>query len=113
VRGYYALEEKIEWWAWSWGITKLPPEGAGVRARRFYKRLRAARGGSTWDPSVSDVLRGELGFSERLASIFSYMYGNHGRTPEHAPFAFHAVNLFTTAPARTTPWGGRRRSPSA
>lgn len=106
VRRYYALEEKIEWWAWSWGVTKLLPESVPVGVREaLYKRS-----GGAWreymGKSVTSVLRGELGFSERLASIFSYMYGNHGRTPDHAPFAFHAVNLYHYRNGAYFPVGG-------
>jgi all-trans-retinol 13,14-reductase len=94
VRGYYALEEKIEWWATSWAMTKLWPEGVPLSLRERVYQV----GGGKWrrymQRRVNDVFRGELGFSERLSAIFSYMYGNHGRTPEQAPFAFHAVNLF-------------------
>lgn len=106
VRGYYSLEEKIEWWGWSWGLTKLLPERMPVSVREaIYKRT-----GGAWREymgrSVNDVFRRELGFSERLASVFSYMYGNHGRTPEHAPFAFHAVNLFHYRYGAYYPVGG-------
>jgi all-trans-retinol 13,14-reductase len=88
VRGYYSLEEKIEWWGWSWGLTKLLPERMPVSVREaIYKRT-----GGAWREymgrSVNDVFRRELGFSERLASVFSYMYGNHGRTPEHRSVRF-------------------------
>ena len=106
VRGYYELEEKIEWWAWSWAVTKLLPEGIPLGLRdRFYEAA-----GGAWrkymQRPVTDVFRKELGFSERLASVFSYMYGNHGRTPEHAPFAFHAVNLFHYRHGAYYPVGG-------
>lgn len=106
VRGYYELEEKIEWWAWSWAMTKLAPSWVPERAR---EGLYGAFGGK-WRKymtrTTSDVLRNELGFSERLAAIFSYMYGNHGRTPELAPFAFHAVNLFHYRTGAYYPVGG-------
>ena len=106
VRAYYKLEERIERAAWSWAMTKLLPEGVPVRIREgFYKAT-----GGPWraymQRSVNDVFRNELHFSERLASVFSYMYGNHGRTPEHAPFAFHAVNLFHYRDGAYYPSGG-------
>jgi all-trans-retinol 13,14-reductase len=56
--------------------------------------------------SVLQVLRKELGFSERLAAVFCYMYGNHGRIPDIAPFAFHAVNLFHYRTGAYYPVGG-------
>jgi len=106
VRGYYELEEKVEWWAWSWAITKLAPSWVPEAAReKFYDTF-----GGKWrqymNRTTNDVLRNELGFSERLAAIFAYMYGNHGRTPEHAPFAFHAVNLFHYRTGAYYPVGG-------
>jgi all-trans-retinol 13,14-reductase len=106
VRAYYRLEEKIEWWAWSWALTKLLPEGAPLRAREAFYRASGGAWRAYMQRSVNDVFRGELGFSERLASIFSYMYGNHGRTPQHAPFAFHAVNLFHYRDGAYYPVGG-------
>lgn len=106
VSAYYRLEEKIEWWAWSWAVTKLLPEGVPLALReRFY-----ATAGGAWrkymNRSVAEVFKNELGFSDRLAAVFSYMYGNHGRTPEHAPFAFHAVNLFHYRHGAYYPVGG-------
>ena len=103
VRGYYALEEKIERWAASWAITKLAPSWVpeGVRDAAYVGAWRTYMG-----RSVLDVLRKELGFSERLAAIFCYMYGNHGRTPDVAPFAFHAVNLFHYRNGAYFPVGG-------
>ena len=56
--------------------------------------------------TTNEVFRRELGFSERLAGVYSYMYGNHGRTPEHSPFAFHAVNLYHYRYGAYYPVGG-------
>ncbi|MEW5742827.1 MAG: NAD(P)/FAD-dependent oxidoreductase [Myxococcota bacterium] len=106
IRAYYELEEKVEWWAWSWAITKLAPNWLPEAMREgFYSTM-----GGAWRKymgrTTNEVFRKELGFSERLAAIYSYMYGNHGRTPEHAPFAFHAVNLFHYRDGAYYPVGG-------
>jgi all-trans-retinol 13,14-reductase len=103
VRAYYRLEEQVEAAATPWALSKLWPKWMpmGMRDALYFGKWRRymAR-------TVNQVLRGELGFSERLAAIFSYMYGNHGRTPDHAPFAFHAVNLFHYRYGAYYPVGG-------
>jgi len=106
VRGYYKLEESVERAAWAWTATKLLPESIPeVIRERFYRTF-----GGNWRKYMlrtsTDVFRGEFGFSERLASIFSYMYGNHGATPKYAPFAFHAVNLLHYRDGAYYPVGG-------
>lgn len=106
IRAYYELEERVEWWAWAWAATKLLPESIPEFGReQFYRRF-----GGAWrdymQKTTTDVFRGELGFSERLTSIFSYMYGNHGATPGQAPFAFHACNLLHYRDGAYYPVGG-------
>ncbi|HEY3449993.1 MAG TPA: NAD(P)-binding protein [Myxococcales bacterium] len=90
VRAYYDLEKKIESWATTWALTKLAPEWmpVGMRDGIYFGAWR-----KYMDRHVLDVFKNELGFSDRLAAIFCYMYGNHGRTPDKAPFSFHSVNL--------------------
>ncbi len=106
VRGYYALEEKIEWWATSWAATKLLPEWVPEGLRETFYQVAGGKWRKYMQRRVNQVLQGELGFSARLAAIFSYMYGNHGRTPENAPFAFHAANLFHYRWGAYSPAGG-------
>jgi len=106
VREYYDLEEKIEWWAWSWAMTKLAPSWVPEGVREAAYRATGGKWREYMHRPVSKVFREELGFSERLAAIFSYMYGNHGRTPELAPFSFHAVNLFHYRTGAYYPVGG-------
>jgi all-trans-retinol 13,14-reductase len=106
VRAYYELEERIEWWAWSWAVTKLFPQSMPVGLRELFYQGAGGAWRSYMQRKVTEVFKGELGFSDRLASVFSYMYGNHGRTPEHAPFAFHAVNLFHYRHGAYYPVGG-------
>lgn len=106
VERYYRLEERIEASAWAWTLTKLMPRWVPLWAREgFYKTF-----GGAWRTymgrTTAKVLREELGFSEKLASVFSYMYGNHGATPEEAPFAFHACNLFHYRNGAYYPVGG-------
>jgi len=90
VRAYYELEDKIVGGATSWAFTKFLPEWmpVGMRDAAYFGAWR-----KYMDRSVLDVLQNQLGFSERLTAIFSYMYGNHGRIPSKAPFSFHAANL--------------------
>jgi phytoene dehydrogenase-like protein len=106
VRRYYELEEKIEWWAWSWALTKLMPEGVPVGARELLYQATGGAWRGYMQKKVNQVFKQELGFSDRLAAVFSYMYGNHGRTPDEAPFAFHAVNLFHYRHGAYFPVGG-------
>ena len=106
VRDYYELEEQIEASATAWGVTKLMPEWIPVSAReKFYKTF-----GGKWrkymSRSTTSVFRDELGFSKQLTAVFTYMYGNHGRTPDHAPFAFHAANLLHYRNGAYFPVGG-------
>lgn len=56
--------------------------------------------------TTEQVFGGELGFSKRLTAVYSYMYGNHGRTPRYSPFAFHAMNLFHYRHGAYYPVGG-------
>ncbi len=106
IRGYYRLEDKIEFWAWAWAVTKLLPEWLPKFLREgFYKLF-----GGAWRKymlrTVKEVLQGELGFSDKLASIYCYMYGNHGALPAVAPFSFHAANLFHYKHGAYYPVGG-------
>jgi phytoene dehydrogenase-like protein len=103
VRGYYELEDRIQRWATTWALTKLAPAWLpeGLREAQYVGAWRTYMG-----RHVNDVFRNELGFSERLAAIFCYMYGNHGRTPDLAPFAFHASNLYHYRYGAYYPVGG-------
>ncbi len=106
VRGYYALEDKIERSAWSWAVTKLLPGWVPEGLRELFYKLSGGAWRKYMGRPVTQVFREELGFSERLAAIFSYMYGNHGRAPDKAPFAFHAVNLHHYLDGAYYPVGG-------
>lgn len=106
AKAYYDLEARIEAAGWSWAVTKLLPDYLPEAAREaFYKTF-----GGAWrkymGKKTARVLKDELGFPDKLASIFCYMYGNHGRTPESSPFAFHAVNLFHYRYGAYYPVGG-------
>lgn len=106
VRAYYELEAKIERSAWSWGLTKLMPEWVPEGVREAVYRTTGGAWREYMGRPTSKVFREELGFSERLSAIFSYMYGNHGATPDVAPFAFHAVNLLHYRDGAYYPVGG-------
>lgn len=106
VKAYYDLEEKIEAAGWAWAVTKLLPDYVPEATREaFYKTF-----GGAWrkymEKKTARVLKDDLQFPDKLASIFCYMYGNHGVTPENSPFAFHAVNLFHYRYGAYYPVGG-------
>lgn len=94
IRRYYALEHKIERASTGWALTKLMPEWIPHFANEGTFRLA----GSAWRKymlkGATDVFRNELGFSQRLAAIYCYMYGNHGKMPAHVPFATHAITMY-------------------
>jgi all-trans-retinol 13,14-reductase len=106
VKNYYKLEQKIEWWAWSWAVTKLLPECIPISIRELFYKIFGGKWRKYMNRSITDVFCKELGFPEKLAAIFSYMYGNHGATPANAPFAFHAVNLHHYLHGAYYPIGG-------
>ena len=106
VRKYYRLEEQIEKSAWSWGLSKLLPEWMPESMRESLYRATGGKWRTYMGRTTDEVLRGELGFSEKLAAVYSYMYGNHGRTPKHAPFAFHSANLYHYRNGAYYPVGG-------
>ncbi len=106
VRRYYALEEQIERSAWSWGLSKLLPEWVPEGVRESIYKTTGGKWRTYMGRTTDEVLRGELGFSARLAAVYSYMYGNHGRTPRYAPFAFHSANLYHYRNGAYYPVGG-------
>ncbi len=90
---YYRLEERIHKACAGYGVTKLLPEWMPVALREGIYRATAAPWRKYLHKSALEVMRKELGFSERLAAIFSYMYGNYGMTPSRVPFSLHAIVL--------------------
>jgi len=106
VRKYYKLEEQIQSSAWSWAITKLAPSWVPESLRETFYGAFGGKWREYMHRTTADVFTRELGFSKRLTAIFSYMYGNHGRTPEHSPFAFHSANLFHYRDGAYYPVGG-------
>jgi len=106
VEKYYALEERVEWWAWGWALTKLLPTWIPETLREWVYKLTGGAWRTYMLRTTNSVLMGELGMSKKLAAVFSYMYGNHGRTPEYSPFSFHAVNLFHYRYGAYYPEGG-------
>lgn len=106
VRKYYELEDQIQFAAWSWAITKLAPSWVPEGAREAFYGTMGGKWRKYMHRTTAQVFQQELGFSKRLAAIFSYMYGNHGKTPEHSPFAFHAANLYHYRDGAYYPVGG-------
>jgi phytoene dehydrogenase-like protein len=106
VRRYYELEAKVEKWALPWTVSKIMPNWLPLWFRKgFYKLF-----GGAWRKymlrSTRHVLSDELGMSDQCASVFCYMYGNHGATPAESPFSFHAANLFHYRYGAYYPVGG-------
>lgn len=94
ARRYYDLESAVERGTVGFGVSKVLPHWVpeGLREAAY-----GALGGA-WRKYMKrgawSVLREELGFSERLAGVFSYMYGNYGRTPDLVPFSVHSICLY-------------------
>lgn len=106
VRDYYRLEDRVQFDAWAWAVTKLLPEWLPEWSREAFYRLFGGAWRGHMHDNVTEVFTKRLGFSPRLAAIFSYMYGNHGRSPGKAPFAFHAANLYHYRDGAYYPVGG-------
>ena len=106
VRKYYDLEKKIEIGSTGWALTKVLPSWIP----RFAVDATYKLTGHAWQKYVKlnakDVFRGELGFSERLTSVFCYMYGNHGILPARLPFAMHAATMHHYRNGAYYPAGG-------
>jgi phytoene dehydrogenase-like protein len=106
VRGYYELEEKVEKGSTGWGVSKVLPGWVPEFIREQAFRLL----GSSWreymGKSAWDVFTKELGYSDRLAAIFSYMYGNHGKTPKQVAFGMHAITMYHYRYGAYYPVGG-------
>lgn len=90
---YYRLEDQIEASLFGWVLTKLLPDWLPLWLRDGFYKLFGGKWRKYMKKSTNEVLVGELGYPPKLASIMSYMYGNHGETPDNSPFAFHAINL--------------------
>ena len=90
---YYKLEDGIERSLFAWVLTKLLPDWLPLWLRSGFYKLFGGKWRRYMLRSTKDVMENELRFPPKLASIFGYMYGNHGETPANAPFAFHAINL--------------------
>ncbi|MCC6808809.1 MAG: NAD(P)/FAD-dependent oxidoreductase [Deltaproteobacteria bacterium] len=93
VRGYYQLEDRVEANAWAWALTKLYPEWMPEGMRDMLYKTTGRRWRNAMRENAMSVLTRRLGFSPKLAAVFSYMYGNYGRLPHDAPFGMHATFL--------------------
>lgn len=107
VRAYYALEDKIEGAAWPWALTKLYPEWVPASVREALYKGSGVRWRKAMSQSATEVMTQRLGFSAKLAAVFSYMYGNYGRLPQDAPFGMHATFLAHYRHGAYYPVGGR------
>lgn len=106
IARYYELEKQISLRGAGWAITKLLPRWVP----EWVSELAFSTVGGPWKKYLShtttDVLTKELGFTNELATLFSYMYGNYGRTPERAPFTLHAAVMFHYRYGAQYPVGG-------
>ncbi len=111
ARAYYDLEDHVERRAAAWALTKVYPAWTPESVREAAYRLI----GSPWrrymHRSLGAVLKGELGFSHRLASVLGYMYGNLGQVPDRCPFAAYAMVLFHYRYGAYFPVGGPGQIP--
>ena len=100
------LEERVEAAVTGWALTKILPEWFPHGLKESLHQTIGKKWIDYLGKSVNDVLVGELGFPEKLASVMGYMYGNYGAIPAKAPFAFHAINLFHYRYGAYYPVGG-------
>ncbi len=106
IAGYYELEKKIAMRGAGWAMTKLLPDWVP----EWTRELAFSTVGAPWKKymkySATEVLTKHLGLPNELATLFSYMYGNYGRTPEFAPFTLHAAVMFHYRHGAQYPIGG-------
>ena len=106
VRKYYKLESAVEWWAWAWTVTKLLPTWIPLFFRELFYKVFGGKWRKYMQRTSKQVFQEELGFSDKLMAVYSYMYGNYGRPPSFSNFAFHAVNLLHYKEGAYYPVGG-------
>jgi all-trans-retinol 13,14-reductase len=106
VRRYYAMEQKIEGASTAWALTKLLPNWMPDGVSKSMVSMGGGRWRDYMRKGALGVFRNELGFSERLAAIFLYMYGNHGQLPSKVPFTTHALTMNAYRHGAFYPVGG-------
>lgn len=106
IARYYELEKRISMRGAGWAMTKLLPDWVPEWARDAAFSAVGAPWKKYLSRTTTDVLTKELGLSHELATLFSYMYGNYGRTPERAPFTLHAAVMFHYRYGAQYPVGG-------
>jgi len=106
VRGYYRLEDKVEKGSTGWGVSKVLPDWVPEFAREQVFRLIGSGWREYMHKRAWDVFTKELGFSDKLAAVFSYMYGNHGKTPRDVSFGVHAITMYHYRHGAYYPVGG-------
>lgn len=106
LRGYFETEKQVQAAGVGWALTKLLPNSMPLFMREAFYRAT----GRTWRKYMArnthDVLVKDLGFSDRAAGLFEYMYGNYGRTPDQAPFTMHAAVMYHYRHGAYFPVGG-------
>ncbi|GMU61928.1 MAG: hypothetical protein AMXMBFR34_36910 [Myxococcaceae bacterium] len=106
VRRYYQLESKVERGSTGWGISKVLPTWVPEAVREQAFKLLGGGWREYMGKAAWDVFKEELGFSDKLAAVFSYMYGNHGKTPREVPFGVHAITMHHYRHGAFYPVGG-------
>ncbi len=106
VRRYYEMEDEVEAGATAWAFTKVYPRWVPEKVRELLYKATAGRWRRAMSQSATEVLTKQLGFSDKLAAVFSYAYGNYGRLPDQAPFGMHATFLAHYRHGAFFPQGG-------
>jgi phytoene dehydrogenase-like protein len=104
--GYFKLEDEVQKAGVGWALTKLYPNALPLFVREGLYRLTAQTWRRYMRRNTHQVLKEELGFSDKMAGLFEYMYGNYGRTPEQAPFTMHAAVMYHYRQGAYFPAGG-------
>jgi phytoene dehydrogenase-like protein len=106
VRGYYDLESAIERATPGFAVTKLMPGWVPQAVTEAAFRVSGGAWRKYMAKGANVVFQKDLGFSERLTSVFCYMYGNHGVLPGDLPFATHAITMYHYRNGAYYPAGG-------
>jgi all-trans-retinol 13,14-reductase len=105
-RAYFEMEKRVQAAGVGWALTKLLPNSMPMFMREAFYKVT----GQTWRKYMArdthSVLKKDLGFTDKAAGLFEYMYGNYGRTPDQAPFTMHAAVMYHYRHGAYFPVGG-------
>ncbi|MBK7862402.1 MAG: NAD(P)/FAD-dependent oxidoreductase [Archangiaceae bacterium] len=106
LAGYFKLENEVQAAGAGWALTKLYPNALPLAVREGIYRLTAKTWRKYMQRDTHRVLKQDLGFSDKMAGLFEYMYGNYGRPPDEAPFTMHAAVMYHYRKGAYFPAGG-------